>query len=65
MAYIGHPLIGDPLYGYKKQKFKLSGQLLHAKLLGFLHPVSSEYLEFSSELPEHFMKVLISLRKEL
>lgn len=65
MAYIGHPLIGDPLYGYKKQKFKLSGQLLHAKLLGFLHPVSGEYLEFSSELPEHFMKVLISLRKEL
>jgi 23S rRNA pseudouridine1911/1915/1917 synthase len=42
MAYIGHPLVGDPVYGYKKQKYKLMGQALHAKTLGFIHPTKGE-----------------------
>lgn len=54
MAYIGHPLLGDPLYGVKKPKIKHDGQLLHAKILGFEHPVSGEYMEFDSEIPEIF-----------
>ena len=63
MAYIGHPLVGDPVYGLKKQKYKLEGQLLHAKILGFVHPRSEKFLEFESPLPNHFIKVLNSLRK--
>jgi 23S rRNA pseudouridine1911/1915/1917 synthase len=65
MAYINHPLVGDPVYGYKKQRFKLEGQMLHARLLGFIHPTTDEYMEFQTELPEHFIKVLDLLRKEL
>lgn len=63
MAYIGHPLVGDPVYGLKKQKYKLEGQLLHAKVLGFVHPRSEKFLQFESPLPNHFLKVLNSLRK--
>lgn len=65
MSHIGHPLVGDPVYGYKKQRFKLGGQLLHAKLLGFIHPTTGEYMEFETPLPEYFKKVLEILRKEL
>ncbi|MTI47750.1 MAG: RluA family pseudouridine synthase [Firmicutes bacterium] len=61
MAYIKHPLVGDPVYGSKKQKFNLDGQLLHAKIIGFIHPRTKEYMEFTSELPEHFIKVLDAL----
>ena len=63
MSSIGHPLVGDPLYGSKKQKFKLSGQVLHAKTLGFIHPTSKEYMEFDSELPEYYLDLLNLLRK--
>lgn len=65
MAHIGHPLVGDPVYGYKKQKIKAEGQLLHAKVLGFIHPTTGQYMEFQSELPQYFDKVLTFLRKEL
>lgn len=65
MAHIGHPLVGDPVYGYKKQKYKLEGQLLHAKVLGFIHPSTNEYMEFESELPSYFTKILEILKKEL
>ncbi|MGE5629248.1 MAG: RluA family pseudouridine synthase [Solirubrobacterales bacterium] len=65
MAHIGHPLVGDPVYGYKKQRFKLNGQLLHAMRLGFIHPLSKGYMEFESPLPEYFNKVLSVLRNEL
>lgn len=65
MAHIGHPLVGDPVYGYKKQRFNLNGQLLHAMQLGFIHPVSMEYMEFETPLPEYFKKVLNILRNEL
>jgi len=54
MAYIGHPLLGDPTYGVKKPKIKNDGQLLHAKLLGFVHPTTGEYMEFESKTPEVF-----------
>lgn len=65
MAYIGHPLVGDPVYGYKKQRFNLNGQMLHAKKLGFIHPGTNEYIEFTSDLPDYFKKVLNVLRNEL
>lgn len=65
MAYIGHPLVGDPVYGYKKQRFNLNGQMLHAKKLGFIHPDTNEYIEFTSDLPDYFKKVLNVLRNEL
>ncbi|AZV56011.1 RluA family pseudouridine synthase [Clostridium sp. AWRP] len=58
MAYIGHPLVGDPVYGYKKQRFKLNGQLLHAKKLGFVHPATDKYIEFETEIPDYFKKVI-------
>ncbi|WP_026881293.1 RluA family pseudouridine synthase [Clostridium akagii] len=65
MGYIGHPLVGDPVYGYKKQRFRLEGQMLHAKKLGFIHPSTGEYMEFESEIPNHFKKVIGVLRNEL
>lgn len=65
MAHLHHPLIGDQVYGYKKQKFKLRGQALHAKNLGFIHPTTGEYMEFDSQLPEYFQDILDKLRKEV
>lgn len=63
MASIGHSIVGDPLYGIKKEKFNLPGQLLHAKTIGFVHPTTGEMMEFSSEIPEHFQNILEKLRK--
>ncbi|CUU46916.1 RluA family pseudouridine synthase [Clostridium beijerinckii] len=65
MASIGFPLVGDPLYGFKKQRFKLKGQMLHAKTLGFVHPSKNEYMEFTTELPEYFQEIIEKLRNEL
>ena len=65
MASIGFPLVGDPLYGFKRQKFKLEGQVLHAKTLGFIHPRTQQYMEFSSELPQYFNDLIIKLRNEI
>ncbi|WP_127836370.1 RluA family pseudouridine synthase [Clostridium prolinivorans] len=65
MSYIGHPLVGDPVYGYKKQRFKLKGQMLHAKVLGFIHPTTNEYMEFESDIPEYFNRIINILKKEL
>lgn len=62
MSYIKHPLVGDPVYGSKKNKFKQEGQLLHAKVIGFIHPRTKKYMEFDSELPDYFNKVLNVLR---
>ena len=62
MASIGHPLVGDQTYGFKKQKFKIEGQALHAKTLGFIHPSTGEYIEFTSDLPEYFEKLIKKLR---
>lgn len=58
MSHIGYPIVGDPVYGIKKQKFNLKGQMLHAKKLGFIHPSTGEYMEFESPLPEHFTHIL-------
>ncbi len=63
MAYIKHPVVGDPLYGPKKQPIKTDGQVLHAKTLGFIHPTTGEYMEFDSDLPEYFEEVIGKLRK--
>lgn len=62
MASLGHPVTGDTVYGAKKQKLFQRGQLLHAKTIGFIHPDSGEYMEFTSELPEEFQKVLDKLK---
>lgn len=62
MASISHPLVGDEVYGSKKQKLKSSGQVLHAKTLGFIHPRDNKYIEFNSELPEYYKEILEKLR---
>lgn len=64
MASIGHPVVGDPIYSNHKFKMNLNGQLLHAKTLGFIHPTSKEYIEFSSELPEYFKKAIELVEKK-
>lgn len=61
MAYIGHPVAGDPVYGNGKPK-SLGGQCLHARKIGFLHPRDGRYLEFEREPPESFQKFLNSIR---
>ncbi len=63
LSYIGHPLIGDPVYGRKKQQYDIQGQALHAKLLGFVHPGTGEYVEFEAPPPEEFNKLLEQLRQ--
>lgn len=64
MAYRKHPLLGDGLYGPAKNKLGVKRQMLHAGVLGFVHPGSGEYMEFNSPLPEDFLKVLRMLREE-
>lgn len=61
MSHIGHPLLGDEIYGPAKCPFRLKGQCLHAMVLGFLHPVTGEYLEFTAPLPEYFEQLLRKL----
>jgi 23S rRNA pseudouridine1911/1915/1917 synthase len=58
MAYLGHPVAGDPVYGPKKNPFGLKGQALHACLLGFIHPATEKYMEFKADLPEQFKNLL-------
>lgn len=62
MASIGHPLVGDEVYGPSKCPFQLQGQCLHAMVLGFVHPRTGQYMEFSAELPEYFEELLRKLR---
>lgn len=61
MASIGHPVLGDTVYGPKKCPFNLTGQTLHAKTLGFIHPRTGKYIEFEAPLPEYFIKLLKKL----
>ncbi|WP_395430333.1 RluA family pseudouridine synthase [Levilactobacillus parabrevis] len=63
MAYINHPVAGDPLYGPKKT-LKGEGQFLHARELGFVHPTTGEQLDFTAPVPPHFMAVVNKLRHE-
>lgn len=62
MASIGHPLLGDEVYGPAKDSFHLEGQALHARVLGFIHPATHEYMEFEAPLPEYFSMLLEKLR---
>ncbi|MBR0278207.1 MAG: RluA family pseudouridine synthase [Clostridia bacterium] len=64
MASIGHPVLGDKTYGVKKEKYNLSGQLLHAKVLGFIHPYTKKYMEFETDIPDRFIKFLHKPKKE-
>ncbi len=61
MASIGHPILGDSVYGPAKCPFKLQGQTLHAKILGFVHPSTGEYVEFDAPLPTYFEELLHKL----
>ena len=64
MASLHHPLVGDEVYGKRDPKFKVEGQMLHAKYLGFNHPKNGRFVEFDSELPEYFSKILASLENK-
>lgn len=64
MAYLKHPVLGDPLYGPRKNPYDLKGQMLHAMLLGFKHPRTEEFLEFSAPPPALFLDVLEKIRKD-
>jgi 23S rRNA pseudouridine1911/1915/1917 synthase len=61
--YMAHPVVGDPVYGVKKQKFKLNGQLLHAQKLILTHPRTGERMTFEAPLPDYFVAVLETLEK--
>ena len=73
MAYIGHPLLGDPVYGRGDESVRVSGsaikirsgQMLHAGILGFVHPRTGEYMEFRTDPPEDFTDLLEKLRKTI
>ncbi len=62
MAHLGHPLLGDGVYGPKSCPFHLEGQTLHAKILGFIHPETGEYIETNAPLPPYFQELLLKLR---
>lgn len=62
-SYIKHPVVGDPVYGPAKQHLELDSQALHACILGFRHPRTDEYMEFSSPLPPVFKEALLKLTK--
>ena len=62
LAYIGHPVAGDTVYGVKNEKVNFEGQCLHARKIGFIHPRSGEYLEFCSDLPDYFSNFLKKLQ---
>lgn len=62
MASIGHPLLGDTVYGNAKNPYKLNGQTLHAMTIGFIHPTTGEYLEISAPIPEYFNALIKKLR---
>ncbi|HVJ50286.1 RluA family pseudouridine synthase [Desulfitobacterium sp.] len=64
MAYLKHPVLGDPLYGPKRNPFGLKGQMLHAEHLGFVHPRTGEWVEFTVQPPEIFDKIIQQLRKD-
>ena len=63
MASIGHPLLGDDVYGPAKCSFSLEGQTLHAATIGFRHPSTGLYMEFSAPLPAYFKELMETLRK--
>ncbi|WP_209455032.1 RluA family pseudouridine synthase [Thermoanaerobacterium butyriciformans] len=64
MSYIGHPIVGDEVYGYKKQRFNLLGQALHSRLLGLVHPSKKIYMEFEAPIPEYFERLIDILKSK-
>ena len=64
MASLGHPVAGDPVYGPHNVIRELHGQCLHAGTLGFVHPRTGEYLEFTAPLPDYFTDFLQKLQRE-
>lgn len=62
--YLGHPIVGDLVYGFAKQKFKLNGQLLHAVNLELVHPETKQQMKFTAEIPDYFSSVLKKLKKQ-
>ena len=61
LSYIGHPVLGDDVYG---KPFKnIDGQCLHARKIGFIHPTTEEYMEFTSPLPDYFINIINRLEK--
>ena len=62
--YLGHPVVGDPVYGYKKQRFSLNGQLLHAFRLTLTHPATGKEMTFEAPLPDYFVHVLEIVQKD-
>ena len=62
MASIHHPLLGDTVYGPQKQPYSLQGQMLHAEILGFQHPVTGQYMEFKADPPQEYLQILEKLR---
>ncbi len=62
MASLNHPLLGDVVYGSSKDPYHTEGQVLHAEVIGFVHPRSNEYMEFTAPLPEYFVKLLERLK---
>ena len=63
MASINHPLLGDDIYNHNKCPYKLQGQCLHAKTIGFIHPASKEYVEFEAATPEYFKNLISNVLK--
>lgn len=63
MAYLGHPVAGDPVYGPKKPVPGLQGQCLHARVIGFVHPRTGQYMEFTGDLPAYFTEFLGKLKQ--
>ncbi|MDO4614112.1 MAG: RluA family pseudouridine synthase [Lachnospiraceae bacterium] len=63
MASIGHPLLGDDVYGKGNSRFRTEGQTLHAMTIGFSHPTTGRYVEYSAPLPEYFTHILHALRE--
>ena len=63
MASIGHPVVGDTVYGARRDPFGLHGQCLHARELSFLHPRTGERMTFQTELPDYFAALLARLRR--
>ena len=64
MSYKNHPLVGDEVYGKKDTTYKVQGQMLHAKVLGFNHPTTNKYIEFESDLPDEFTNILNKLENK-
>jgi len=64
MAYIGHPVVGDVLYGYKRKRFKLNGQALHSTVLGFIHPSKGIFMEFYAPLPRYLIEITDILKRQ-